>query len=226
MTKVLTMRLLESPTRVASLFKHTLSLPPRRLKAGTVLYRLGNEATLVYLVEQGVLKGVVTTSLGRERLAEFYGAGDALGVAALERALHTETVTAIQDAVLFPVQPVQALADANVSRYLISSLAKQVRRCRDALQDTELPVGARLCRALLRLARRFGQPADDPPGITLPLALTHEDLASLIGSSRVTVTRILGELREQGVLVGTRGVYLIQPPRLEAALDHYVLDVL
>ena len=60
----------------------------------------------------------------------------------------------------------------------------------------------------------------------LPLALTHEDLADLTGSSRVTITRILGELRNDGALSGTRGVYVADMDGLERATDQYVMQVL
>ena len=68
--------------------------------------------------------------------------------------------------------------------------------------------------------------SDTGEGVKLPLALTHEDLASLTGSSRVTITRILGELRHEGALSGTRGVYYADPQGLEAATDDYVMQVL
>ena len=87
--------------------------------------------------------------------------------------------------------------------------------------------------AFLRLARQFGQPSDGASaadgiegGVKLPLALTHEDLADLTGSSRVTITRILGELRSDGALEGTRGVYVANLEGLERATDHYVMQVL
>ncbi|HET8984452.1 MAG TPA: helix-turn-helix domain-containing protein, partial [Trueperaceae bacterium] len=52
------------------------------------------------------------------------------------------------------------------------------------------------------------------------------DLADLTGSSRVTITRILGELRNDGALSGTRGVYVADLDGLEKATDHYVMQVL
>ena len=98
--------------------------------------------------------------------------------------------------------------DRKLRDYVMTSMARQIRRAREMLDEAEMPVGARVTRALLRLAKRFGQPSDDTQGVKLPLALTHEDLADLTGSSRVTITRILGELRNEGVLSGTRGVYV------------------
>lgn len=48
------------------------------------------------------------------------------------------------------------------------------------------------------LAEQFGTP--HPQGILVDLRLTHEQLASAIGSSRITVTRILGNLRTRQLL--------------------------
>ncbi len=45
-------------------------------------------------------------------------------------------------------------------------------------------------------------------------------------TASVTITRILGELRNEGALSGTRGVYVADPEGLERATDHYVMQVL
>jgi CRP-like cAMP-binding protein len=57
----------------------------------------------------------------------------------------------------------------------------------------------RLATTLLSLARGFGRPmADGLTAITLPM--THQNLANMIGSNRVTVTRKLLELQEHGAV--------------------------
>lgn len=204
----------------------TLALPTRVLEAGDVLYEQGREASSLYIVSSGVLKAVVPTSMGKERIADLYGPGDVVGTAALDGGLHAETVVAVHDAQLTPLDPQQAMNDARLRDYILRSMARQLRHAREGLDDAEMPVGARVTRAFLRLAERFGQAPDSGDGVKLPLALTHEDLASLTGSSRVTITRILGELRSEGALSGTRGVYLANPQGLEAATDEYVMQVL
>lgn len=205
-----------------------LALPTRTVEAGATLYEAGREAAALYVVNYGVLKAIVPTSLGRDRIADLYGAGDVIGLAALDGGPHAETVIAVHDATLTPIDPQQAMNDRKLRDYIVRSMARQVRRSREAIDEAELPVGARVTRAFLRLAERFGQPADngDGHGIKLPLALTHEDLADLTGSSRVTITRILGELRNEGALSGTRGVYVADPAGLERATDDYVMQVL
>ncbi len=204
----------------------TLAHPTRTLEPGAVLYEAGREAASLYIVNAGVLKAVVPTSLGRDRIADLYGPGDVLGTAAIDAGLHAETVVAVHDACLTPLDPLQAMNDRTLRDYIVRSLARQLRRSREAMDDAELPVGARVTRAFLRLSERFGGAADGEAGVKLPLALTHEDLASLTGSSRVTITRILGELRQEGALSGTRGVYVANPEGLERATDHYVMQVI
>jgi CRP-like cAMP-binding protein len=203
-----------------------LALPTRTLEPNGVLYEAGREAISLYIVNYGVLKAVVPTSLGRDRIADLYGPGDVLGLAALDGGAHAETVTAVHDACLTPIDPGQAMNDRKLRDYIMRSMARQLRRSREMIDEAELPVGARVTKAFLRLAERFGQSADDQEGIKLPLALTHEDLADLTGSSRVTITRILGELRNEGALSGTRGVYIADIRGLERATDNYVMQVL
>jgi CRP-like cAMP-binding protein len=204
-----------------------LALPSRTLDPGAVLYEAGREAASLYVVNHGVLKAVVPTSLGRDRIADLYGAGDVLGLSALDGGRHPETVIAVHDACLTPIDPFQAMNDRKLRDYVVRAMARQLRRSREMLDEAEMPVGARVTRAFLRLAGQFGQPADEAQGmVKLSLALTHEDLADLTGSSRVTITRILGELRGEGALQGTRGVYLADLIGLERATDGYVMQVL
>lgn len=48
------------------------------------------------------------------------------------------------------------------------------------------------------LCRDFGIPS--PSGITIDLKLSHQAIAEAIGSTRVTVTRLLGELRQENLI--------------------------
>jgi len=48
------------------------------------------------------------------------------------------------------------------------------------------------------LANDYGQPCEQ--GLCLQIKLTHQDLASALSTTRVTVTRILGALRDEGWL--------------------------
>lgn len=53
-----------------------------------------------------------------------------------------------------------------------------------------------LIRLLGWLSRRFGREIEN--GNLIDLRLTHQDLADILGTTRVTVTRLLGQFEEQG----------------------------
>ena len=74
----------------------------------------------------------------------------------------------------------------------------------------------RLATTLIALAQRFGRPtADGMTAISLPL--THQSLAGMIGSNRVTVTRKLLELQEGGYVRSLgRNALAVDPERLRA----------
>jgi CRP-like cAMP-binding protein len=63
-------------------------------------------------------------------------------------------------------------------------------------------VDDRLYQLLLLLQQEFGQPVVE--GTRLNIRLTHQDIANAICTTRVTVTRMLGKLQQQG-LIGRDG---------------------
>jgi CRP-like cAMP-binding protein len=65
----------------------------------------------------------------------------------------------------------------------------------------------RLRQFLHLLAQEFGQ--DTPQGIRLRIRLTHQHIANALGSSRVTITRLMGRLQRQGWLEWGQGRHLI-----------------
>ena len=74
------------------------------------------------------------------------------------------------------------------------------------------PVRERLAAALLLVQQTFYQEGD-----TLPfrIALGREDLASLVGTAKETVSRLLSEFEDTG-MIATRGsqITILKPTRL------------
>lgn len=88
----------------------------------------------------------------------------------------------------------------------------------DQLEWSGENVASRLVRVLLMLAERFGEPEGE--GWTrLDLELKQEDLAALGGTTRVTVTQSLSELRDAGLVEGTRGHYRLRKDGLQLYLE-------
>ncbi|MGL5194687.1 MAG: helix-turn-helix domain-containing protein, partial [Chroococcales cyanobacterium] len=50
------------------------------------------------------------------------------------------------------------------------------------------------------LSAEFGHPIDNNQGRLLNLRMTHQDFADTIGSSRVTITRLLSHFEREGII--------------------------
>ena len=64
-----------------------------------------------------------------------------------------------------------------------------------------------LIRMFAWLAERFGQAVEQ--GQLIDLRLTHQDIADLIGLTRVTVTRLLKDLEKQGIIQRVQRQFIV-----------------
>jgi len=194
--------------------------PARTLARGEVLYHAGETAEAAFAVEGGLLKLSLALPSGRERIVGVAGPGDLIGALTPVSDAYGESAEALGAAVdvrvLDPRRPEHAAALARAADTRLAWL-------RHALEEAELPVAARLARTLVRLGKRFGQRGDDGR-VRLTLPLTHEHLAALIGAARETTTLMLSDLRQRGLLEGTRGHYRFDPARLRDAVSESLLN--
>ena len=76
----------------------------------------------------------------------------------------------------------------------------------------------RLIHLLLELAEQFGCPT--ARGAQIGLKLSHQELAGVIGSTRESVTLLLGELQqERSIEITRRRIELIEPERLTKEIE-------
>lgn len=174
----------------------------------------GEPSTHVFIVMSGWVKITSADSAGRELLAGLRGPGDLVGELAGE-------VTGYRTATVRAIGTVRALlmAAARFDGYLDShpAAARAYRKAMASHQlasyqgrrDQALSSGAqRLARVLLDLTERHNVASG--PGSAAALPLSQEDLASLIGASRATVTRTLHDWRSRGaVRTGQRHVTIL-----------------
>jgi len=100
------------------------------------------------------------------------------------------------------------------------SLRRQATDMQDLISRVlSRDITLRLAAVLLSLSDRFGKPtADGMVAIGIPVA--HKTLARMIGSNRVTVTRVMTEMRETSMVFAPgRNQVVIDPARLRAYLS-------
>ncbi len=190
----------------------------RELSKGDTLYLVGDEAEAVFRIEEGLFKLSIDMFTGRERIISIAGPGDFIGALTPAYESYKDTAEALSHRVKVSVVPSEN-ADPVLQNALHVAAGLHLQRACEALEDTELPVNARLARTLLRLGERFGNVSEDG-NVHITLPLTHENLASMIGAARETTTAILGEMRSAGSISGTRGHYSFNHHKLsEFAID-------
>lgn len=132
------------------------------------------------------------------------GPGDVVGETALDGApAATESVTVLDELVALSL-PMEALrerlaADAKLCAAVTAIVVAQHRDLERRLMGLLMySVEARLASFLLEARRRWGSAHAEGEVVSAPF--THAEIATLIGSTRETVTLMLGKLKREGVL--------------------------
>lgn len=105
----------------------------------------------------------------------------------------------------------------SIGRNLICSLAKKLSDANHLIDSlTFKNLGGRLAGKLLELSHRFGEKRADG-AIRIAFPFSQEELASLVGTNRETVTRLLGDFKREGsVEVKRREVAITDAKLLKA----------
>ena len=90
-------------------------------------------------------------------------------------------------------------------------LSRRLRDNNQLVQDAAFfDIAARLARVILRLMESVGQPDGD--GITIARRLTQIELAGMIGTTRESVNKWLGEYERQGLIERRNGLIRVLKP--------------
>jgi CRP/FNR family transcriptional regulator len=188
--------------------------PRRTVPRGSTLYVEGDEAEYLFRIDEGLVKLSLDLPNGKERIVTIAGPGDLIGALTPLPESYQESATALSHEVTFSATTRLELS-LEEQAVAMAAAGLHLQHLRDALEADELPVGARLARALLKLGQRFGHITDEGV-VHLTLPLTHDTLAAMIGAARETTTTLLGELRSKGLLEGTRGRYRFDAEAMRA----------
>lgn len=174
---------------------------PRNYPKGNVLFHHGEPATAVYLVLSGRIKVSLTSEDGREVILALMRPAEMIGLdAALDRGRNFGTATCVTRCRLARLDRdvfVKWLESHPATQLgLLGELSRRLHVAWEKIgEQALLPVKKRLFMTLLELAREEG--TLQPGGPVTFVRPTHQELAELVGSSRVVVSRLLKELLEE-----------------------------
>jgi len=173
----------------------TATYPP-----GTVMCVEGEPATHVFVLIDGWVKIVGVTSDGHELTLALRGRGDTVGEMAGEiTGYRTATVQAVGTvrALIVPYEKFSSFLNAHdgADRAYRRMVTRRWNDAESMLRTRSVTSGAqRLAALLLKLADWRDSE------LQMAMMLTQEELASLTGASRATVTRALSNWRQRGII--------------------------
>jgi CRP-like cAMP-binding protein len=190
----------------------------------SLVYLPGDEASSVLLVTSGRVKICNFTPEGKQAILTFIEPGEIFGeLSVLDDTPHEEFAEVVEPAtiVLIPRDEIHRLIEENPTlairlTQLFGLRRRRIeRRLRNLLYRTNRE---RLVHLLLELAERYGQV--ESGGVRLDIKLSHQDMASLVGSTRESITVALGELMNEGYLrLARRQVSIVDLSGLAASVD-------
>ena len=200
----------------------SLSLYPK----GATLFVEGQQPRGVYVLCAGRAKLTTSSPEGKTVIARLAEPGEVLGLSATISGepyqLTAETIEPCQadfvrrDDFLryLREQPEVCLRVIEMLSEILRAAHTQIRSFGKAHSAAE-----RLARLLLCWGERMGDSTQE--GIHLKLPLTHQEIAQMIGASRETVSRLLGELRRQQIIsLNGSGLLIRDKDALSAKAGH------
>lgn len=152
---------------------------------------LRGDPKFFWLIRQGFVRTFTYAENGNTVTLGIWGSGDIIGPSLSSVSNYfIEAMTAVE-AIPILTQNWQPPAELILNYW-------QETECL-LLARAEMSVSLILMNILNWLSKRFGQLENN--GLLIDLNLTHQDLSELCGTSRVTITRLLKQFEEDGLIV-------------------------
>jgi CRP-like cAMP-binding protein len=144
----------------------------------------------IWRLERGFIRAITWHYEGQVATLGLWGPGDLLGkLLAQVEGCQLECLTSVVlSGVPISRLPYHALQETTAAHLVQSQTLLNILHCR--------PMPMRLLKLLFWLAYRFGHEVEC--GWVLDLRLTHQALAESIGTTRVTITRMLQSFEQEG----------------------------
>ena len=171
-------------------------------KKKETIYAEGSYPHAVYFLKKGKVKIGKTNEFGKEYIVELLKEGDFFGYADLfENTPYQDSAVALEDTeiIIIPKEDFNTLIHNNrdVAAKFIKILTNEVREREERLLKLAYnSVRKRVAEALIMLADRYQQDKTQP----FAIAITREDLASIVGTATETVIRTLSDFKDEHLL--------------------------
>ena len=177
----------------------------RRFRRGEVIFHIGDPGDALFVIVSGEVKISLPSETGDEAILATLRPGDVFGeLALLDGAPRSASATALipTETVILPRDRFRELiaTEAGVRDALLASIAGELRRLTTHVEELHfLDITGRLAARLVRLAQESGTPLGDG-SLRLRTNLTQGDLAAMVGCTRQSVNKLLGQFTDDGLI--------------------------
>jgi len=187
------------------------------------IYRAGDPADSLFAIADGRVKLCqIEQSTGREAIIDILSAGSLFGESALyaTAGLRKNCAIAYEQSRLLRIPAgvfqLGMTEDGQLHNYTFRLLGQRLENAERRLADFALnAIPARLERLLAEFSERYGVREKD--GVLIDIPLPHREIASIVGSTRESVTVRLNAMRREGTIDFVKRRILIKRPQSLAA---------
>lgn len=180
----------------------------RAYEAGEAIVGQGQRLQALFVVRKGRVRVFRRSEHGRELTIAILGQGTIFGeMSLLGQYMGDNAAEALEASEICMIDTDRVrrllIADPRIALRIVTLLSVQVDRLETRLADTSFrPLGTRIVTTMLAAGerRRNGR---------VVVRLTHLQLADLLGVTRETVSRTLGDLTDRGLVLPGRGRVVI-----------------
>ncbi len=185
-------------------------IAPRTYRAGQLIYLQGTEPSEFYYLVKGRVRSFISSPEGGERALTIHNTGDLMGEASFfDERPRVSSAIALEDCLITAIDRSRLTAvfarHPDLAFPMCQYLARTVRLLSGHVDDiTFRPADQRIARWLL-----------SHEDLASPLTCTHEEIGLAVGTSRVTVSRVLSSFSKQGLIkTGYGSLRILDIPRL------------
>jgi len=192
-------------------------------KKGELIFLEDDNIQKLYMLVEGRVKLTMLSPEGKEKVMTILQGGDLMGeISLFDHDTHPLTAEVIEDSRLLIIS--RSALENIIMEYpaiaikIIEALAKKTRLLTSQIKELVFKnASGRLAGLLKRFSFDFG--VEKNGGILIELVLTHNDIANLLGLSRVTVTKTINNFIDKGIIkIYKRKIFVKNQEKLESYL--------
>jgi CRP/FNR family transcriptional regulator, cyclic AMP receptor protein len=191
---------------------------PVLYRRGEMIFREGEPAERLFLIQDGRVKLSISSSRGGELLIGVLGRGQIFGeLAVIDRGPRAMNARAMEDSEVYALTSdvfwTMLENRPALARRLLELMARRLRRADQTSQDLVFfDAPTRLARKLLELAEEQGEPTGRADEVRITVRVTQEEMAQMVGVTRGSVNRLIASFAGRGWIDWNDGYPILLHP--------------